>query len=420
MTLRRPLVIIEGAVQELAASDSLPVDVQGGFASTYLFCDDVIFAGTTPPWHELERQSDGGTAASHTVTTGNNTYVEMDRYVTSALGTTLIPEGNWSFILYCKTDNRTRLMQIKADVYRVNSAGAIVGGVLGTAESTIIDSITPVGYPASCFIAEKTGWAPTDRIGVVISGRRVTNNGTLTYYHDHDNGWGSSMEAPLVLLHNQMAGLNDGDYRHLTATQYTPVAAIAALAPTDSNFMVGNGSTWVAESGATARTSLGLGTGDSPQFTAIELGAASDTTLARSAAGKMTIEGVEVTTTSNTQTLSNKTLTDPALIGTILEDIYTISDGAAFEIDPGNGSIQLITLGANRTPKATNFAAGESVTLMVLDGTAYTLTWTDTTFGTSGVVWVGGTAPTLDTTKYTVIELWKVSSQVYGALVGAA
>lgn len=34
---------------------------------------------------------------------------------------------------------------------------------------------------------------------------------------------------------------------------------IAALAVTDSNVIVGNGTTWVAESGATARTSLGLG-----------------------------------------------------------------------------------------------------------------------------------------------------------------
>lgn len=37
------------------------------------------------------------------------------------------------------------------------------------------------------------------------------------------------------------------------------LAAIAGLAVTDGNFIVGNGSTWVAESGATARTSLGLG-----------------------------------------------------------------------------------------------------------------------------------------------------------------
>lgn len=34
---------------------------------------------------------------------------------------------------------------------------------------------------------------------------------------------------------------------------------IASLTPTDANFIVGDGSNWVAESGATARTSLGLG-----------------------------------------------------------------------------------------------------------------------------------------------------------------
>jgi hypothetical protein len=125
---------------------------------------------------------------------------------------------------------------------------------------------------------------------------------------------------------------------------------------------------------------------------------------------------------TKTQTLTNKTLTDPAITGTILEDVFTITDGAAFEIDPSNGSIQLITLGDSRTPLATNFAAGEAITLMVDDGTDYTLTWTDATFGGSGVVWKtdAGVAPTLNTTGYTVIVFWKVSTQVYGARVGDA
>ena len=97
---------------------------------------------------------------------------------------------------------------------------------------------------------------------------------------------------------------------------------------------------------------------------------------------------------------------------------FTITDGAGFEVDPGNGSVQLVTLGANRTPQATNFAAGESVTLMVADGTAYTLTWTHSTWGSSGVAWVGGSAPTLATTGYTVLQFWKVGTQIYGASVG--
>jgi len=149
-----------------------------------------------------------------------------------------------------------------------------------------------------------------------------------------------------------------------------------------------------------------------------------DDLLASSAIGS-TVQGYDADTakTDVAQTFTAvQTLTDPALIGTLKEDIYTITDGAAFEIDPGNGSVQLITLGANRTPKATNFADGEAITLMVDDGTAYTLTWTDATFGGSGVVWKtdGGAAPTLNTTGYTVIVLFKVSSQVYGARVGDA
>lgn len=140
--------------------------------------------------------------------------------------------------------------------------------------------------------------------------------------------------------------------------------------------------------------------------------------------------GIAAQTTANAAAKLNvvqtftavQTLTDPALIGTITEDIFTITDGAAFEIDPSNGGVQLITLGASRTPKATNFAAGESITLMVDDGSTYTLTWTDATFGGSGVVWKtdNGNAPTLNTTGYTVIVLWKVNTQVYGARVGNA
>lgn len=77
--------------------------------------------------------------------------------------------------------------------------------------------------------------------------------------------------------------------------------------------------------------------------------------------------------TDATQTLSNKTLTapaltDPVITGAITEDVFTITDGVAFEIDPGNGTIQNVTLGASRTPKFTNFANGESIVLRINDG----------------------------------------------------
>lgn len=99
------------------------------------------------------------------------------------------------------------------------------------------------------------------------------------------------------------------------------------------------------------------------------------------------------------------------------DTVHTITDGAAFEIDPVNGSVQTVTLGANRTPAATNFEAGQTVLLGIDDGTAYTITWT-----TVNPTWVkpGGTAsaPALATTGFTWVLLWKVGSTVYGAEVG--
>ena len=68
------------------------------------------------------------------------------------------------------------------------------------------------------------------------------------------------------------------------------VTVMAVLA--DGEMIVGDGTTDpVAESGATLRTSIGVGTGDSPQFTAINLGHASDTTLTRASSGNVSIEG---------------------------------------------------------------------------------------------------------------------------------
>lgn len=76
------------------------------------------------------------------------------------------------------------------------------------------------------------------------------------------------------------------------------LADVAGLSVTDGNFIVGNGTNFVAESGDTARTSLGLGTGDSPQFTAVNIGNG-DTTVTRVSAGVIAVEGSNVLVASN-------------------------------------------------------------------------------------------------------------------------
>lgn len=118
------------------------------------------------------------------------------------------------------------------------------------------------------------------------------------------------------------------------------------------------------------------------------------------------------------ETLLNKTLASPIITGCIVESSYSIVDGAQFEIDPANGAWQAVTLGANRTPRGSNFANGQSVTLLVDDGTARTLTWTDASWGGSGIIWLGGGAPPLATTGLTWIVLMKRGNQVYGSWIG--
>ena len=87
------------------------------------------------------------------------------------------------------------------------------------------------------------------------------------------------------------SSLTDGGV--LLGSGTSAVTAMAVLA--DGELIVGDGTTDpVAESGATLRTSIGVGTGDSPQFTGIELGHASDTTIARSGSGAITVEGTQV------------------------------------------------------------------------------------------------------------------------------
>ena len=223
-----------------------------------------------------------------------------------------------------------------------------------------------------------------------------------------------------------------GTYPSFTITNSLPMTYPGA------GISVSTGTAW--GTSLTAPTGTIVGTSDSQTLTNKTISADNNTlsgiaassfvlsnasgNIDGSAAQKVIPAGVVVGTTDS-QTLTNKTLTSPVLTtasttgafvfgGAIDETVFAVT-GTTPALSPSNGTIQTWTLSGNSTPTAGTWNDGESLTLMVLDGTAFTITWTSV-----AVTWVGGTAPTLDTTKYTVIELWKVGSVIYGALVGAA
>ena len=122
----------------------------------------------------------------------------------------------------------------------------------------------------------------------------------------------------------------------------------------NGEMIVGDGTTDpVAESGTTLRTSIGVGTGDSPQFTGIELGHATDTTITRGAAGLLEVEGVRLVTLTATQTMTNKTLTAPTFttpaLGTPASGVMTNVSGTASSLTAGN-----VTTNANLTGPVTS------------------------------------------------------------------
>jgi hypothetical protein len=102
-----------------------------------------------------------------------------------------------------------------------------------------------------------------------------------------------------------------------------------------------------------------------------------------------------------------------ALGASIIERVFTISDAAGVDISPANGTIQMWTLGASRTPTALTFSSGQSMTLMITAG-VYSITWSSVP-----VTWIGGSAPSLSTSSITTLALWKSGSTIYGTSLGS-
>lgn len=162
---------------------------------------------------------------------------------------------------------------------------------------------------------------------------------------------------------------------------------------------------------SSARTIIGLATTDSPQFNAINLGHATDTTIARVSAGVIAVEGVTVPTISSTSTLTNKTLTAPKLTVVNLGNL-----GATEAIDFNAGDIFYGTFDSNVTITFSNQADGYTKTFhFAYDGTAQrTAVWTDIDR------WTPNAASAAPTMPSAAGEVLTVTVQTYNGLAVAS
>lgn len=280
-----------------------------------------------------------------------------------------------------------------------NVTGTVAVANGGTGQTTIPALSVPVANTLNTF----TSVTPAASQSI-----RINSGGTAWEAYTPSTSTGTVSSVSVVSA-NGLAG---------TVATATTTPAIT-LSTSITGVLKGNGT---AISAGTAGTDY-VAPGTATTFTAAQSFPASGVLLKGSSTGYTTFASANASATAytitfpaasdtvasltGTETLTNKTLTNPTFTG------YTETVNATYTtaLNPANGTIQRFALTGNTT-FTDSLATGQSITLMIDDGTAYTITWPTMT-------WVGGSAPTLATTGYTVVELWKVSTSLYGALVGS-
>jgi hypothetical protein len=153
---------------------------------------------------------------------------------------------------------------------------------------------------------------------------------------------------------------------------------------TSGGFLVNTNNLSDVSSASTARTNLGLAIGTNVQAWDADL----DTWATKTAPSGAVVG------TSDTQTLTNKTIEAGTFTNGYTEETVTANTSTAYTVDLANGSVQILTLTGNCTFTFPTATAGKGFTMLLKqDGTgSRTVTWP------SSVKWPASTAPTITST----------------------
>jgi hypothetical protein len=193
---------------------------------------------------------------------GGNIVVADDGTIGSASDPdvmTIDSSGNTTFSVFPITPSAAP----DAD-YEVANKKYVDDNIGGGGASEAFKTITGITNDVVADLADDTLTLASGNLRLAIIGTAATD--TITFTVDTD-------------LHNySWTNVNGTDLKTGSVTQAwdTQLDDIAALAVTNGNFIVGDGANWVAESGDTARVSLGVGTTDSPVFVTVDLTGVTD------------------------------------------------------------------------------------------------------------------------------------------------
>lgn len=281
--------------------------------------------GTTvaPTWSTITTA--GLTVGTSTITSGTNTRILYDNsgvlgeYTITGTGTVVAMQTNPTLSGITMTDATNIILN------------ATTGTKIGTATTQKLGfyNATPIVQPTGDVITALQNLG----LGASLTVAATTITSRTLWGQTYDGS--GNVSGSLTAVGNITGGASSMTITAGTGNSRTLALQSTTSGGTATTFLTGNADQTVTfASGFTAAGASSIGTGNAFTTGTIELGAASDTTLARSGAGQVSIEGVQIDTISNSVTLTNKTLTAP-----IMTTVAETGIGTADLLAPNNHTI---------------------------------------------------------------------------------
>jgi len=116
-------------------------------------------------------------------------------------------------------------------------------------------------------------------------------------------------------------------------------------------------------------------------------------------------------TFTGTLPLTGGTMTGNLTLDAYTEKVATLATSGTIALNPSTGTT-LSCAAAGTVTFTDSLSSGQNISLLLTNGSSYTINWPTTTWVTAA----GNTAPTLSASN--TLVFWKISSTLYGALVG--
>ena len=189
-------------------------------------------------YETLSRSAVNGTPASATITVTSTTPTLIRAFLSPELNITKLNADIWAFNFFASCNVLQNTSNLTIEVYKYSNTA--VETLLFTVSNGDINSTTAVLVNIEKTEAQYT-LLKTDRILVKVLGSTTHNSAVdiTLYYNDQDKN--SHFHAPIQLTHNNLEGLNEGDFLHLSqaektsATRYASTSQDGLLNNTDWN-----------------------------------------------------------------------------------------------------------------------------------------------------------------------------------------